>query len=74
MLDAKDIFFVDRSSFANALKGVQILKGVRKVSKYGIFSLIWTEYGKIRTRKNSVFGLFSRSDEGMVHSIFTSPF
>ena len=28
---------------------------------WSIFSLIWTEYGKIRTRKNSVFGLSSRS-------------
>ena len=30
-----------------------------KVSKYGVF--FWSECGKIRTRKNSVFGHFSRS-------------
>ena len=38
-----------------------------KESKYGvffwsIFSRVWTEYGKIRTRKNSIFGHFSLSD------------
>ena len=27
-----------------------------------VFSCIWTEYRKIRTRKNSVFGHFSSSD------------
>ena len=31
-----------------------------KVSKYGIF--FWSECGKIRTRKNSVFGHFSRDE------------
>ena len=29
---------------------------------WSVFSSIWTEYGKIRTRKNSVFGHFSRYD------------
>ena len=29
---------------------------------WSVFSRIRTEYGKIRTRKNSVFGHFSRSD------------
>ena len=29
---------------------------------WSVFSGIWTEYGKIRTRKNSVFGHFSRYD------------
>ena len=28
---------------------------------WSVFSRIWTEYGRIRTRKNSVFGHFSRS-------------
>ena len=28
---------------------------------WSVFSGIWTEYGKIRTRKSSVFGHFSRS-------------
>ena len=32
------------------------------MSKYGVFFRFKSEYGKIRTRKNSVFGQFSRSD------------
>ena len=28
---------------------------------WSVFSHIWTEYGKIRTRKNFVFGYFSRN-------------
>ena len=31
-------------------------------SFWSVFSCIWTEYRKIRTRKNPVFGHFSRSD------------
>ena len=30
---------------------------------WSIFSCIWTKYRKIRTRKYSIFGHFSRSDE-----------
>ena len=29
---------------------------------WSVFSRIWTEYGKIRITKNSVFGHFSHSD------------
>ena len=28
---------------------------------WSVFSCIWTEFREVRTRKNSVFGLFSRS-------------
>ena len=34
-----------------------------KVSKYGVFSCIQSEYRKIQTSKNFVFGHFSRSEE-----------
>ena len=37
------------------MKSVQIRSFV-----WSVFSRIWTEYGKIPTRKNSVFGHFSR--------------
>ena len=30
---------------------------------WSVFSCIWTEYGKIRARKSSMFGHFSRSDK-----------
>ena len=29
-------------------------------------SYIWTEYGKIRTRKNSAFGHISQSDDSVI--------
>ena len=46
----------------------------RVVSKYGVFfwsvfSRIWAEYAKIRTRKNSIFGQFSHSDYDMRFSL-----
>ena len=33
---------------------------------WSVFSYIWTKYRKIRTRKNSVFGHFSRSEYSQV--------
>ena len=33
---------------------------------WSLFSRIWTEYGKIRTRNNSVFGRFSHSGKFLV--------
>ena len=34
---------------------------------WSVFSCIWTEYRKIRARKNSVFGHFSRSGNWKLH-------
>ena len=45
------------SSRANCVKSVQIRNYF-----WSVFSSIRTEYGEIRTRNNSVFGHFSRSD------------
>ena len=40
----------------HCVKSVQIMSFI-----WSVFSRIRTEYGEIRTRKNSVFGHFSRS-------------
>ena len=36
---------------------------------WSVFSRIWTECGKIRTRKNYIFGGFSRSDQEQCNTI-----
>ena len=42
---------------------IHCVKSVQMRSHFwSVFSCIWTEYRKIRTRNNSVFGHFSRSD------------
>ena len=47
---------------ANSIKSVQIR------------SFFWSEYSKIRTRKNSVFGHFSRSGNYRSFQVAVGPF
>ena len=49
------------NSYITLMQGSHYVKRVEIRSFFrSVFSRIWTEYGKIRTRKNSVFGFFSR--------------
>ena len=44
-------------------KNIYCMKSIQIWSFFwSVFSCIWTEYRKIRNRKNSVFGHFSRSE------------
>ena len=53
------------SSRADCVKSVQIRNYF-----WSVFSSIRTEYGEIRTRNNSVFGHFSRSDIYIVFMLY----
>ena len=50
-----------RSNFKHTLKPYRRYNEKRLVSKYSVNLRIQSEYGKIRARKNSVFGHFLRS-------------
>ena len=47
---------------ANALHSHSVKRIQIRLFFWSVFSLIQPEYGKIRTRKNSVFGHFSHSE------------
>ena len=56
-----DITLVEIQNFKYREKNQHCVKSVQ-IRSYFCISCIWSEYRKIRTRKNSVFGHFSRSE------------
>ena len=70
-----DLLIVFRKTFSIVIfKKITIYYTASKVSKYGVFSgpyylHIQSECGKIRARKNFVFGQFSRSVTGELISV-----
>ena len=54
-------FTILKSSYGKLLLDQTVWRVQIRSFSWSVFPRIWTEYGKLRTRKNSVFGLFSSS-------------
>ena len=62
LLTSNTEIFIERLQLISVEQSLKLAITVWKASKYGVFSYIRTEYRKIRTNKNSVFGYFSLSE------------
>ena len=60
LLELKDNRTTDMSTIIKKLRNIS--RNRHCVKSVQIWSLFWSEYTKIRTTKNSVFGYFSRSE------------